>query len=57
MKICGKCRRQFNEDEMFCPDCGIQLQQFVQASDAEVQEEGTKCVVQLPVDGTENDEL
>lgn len=23
----------------------------------EVQEEGTKCVVQLPVDGTENDEL
>ena len=46
MKICGKCRRQFNEDEMFCPDCGIQLQQFVQASDAEVQEEGTQVVPQ-----------
>ena len=46
MKICGKCRRQFNEDEMFCPDCGIQLQQFVQASDAEVQEGGTQVVPQ-----------
>ena len=46
MKICGKCRRQFNEDEMFCPDCGIQLQQFVQASDAEVQDGGTQVVPQ-----------
>ena len=46
MKMCGKCRRQFNEDEMFCPDCGIQLQQFVQASDAEVQEGGTQVVPQ-----------
>lgn len=46
MKICGKCRRQFNEDEMFCPDCGIQLQQFVEVSDAEVQEEGTQVVPQ-----------
>ena len=36
MKICGKCQRQFNEDEMFCPECGIKLQQFEQASDAEV---------------------
>ena len=46
MKICGKCRRQFNEDEMFCPECGIQLQQFVQAPDAEVQGEGTQVVPQ-----------
>lgn len=46
MKICGKCRRQFNEDEMFCPDCGMQLQQFVQASDAEVQDGGTQVVPQ-----------
>lgn len=46
MKICGKCRRQFNEDEMFCPDCGIQLQQFVQALDAEVQDGGTQVVPQ-----------
>ena len=22
MKICGKCQRQFTEDEMFCPECG-----------------------------------
>lgn len=46
MKICGKCRRQFNGDEMFCPECGIQLQQFVQAPDAEVQGEGTQVVPQ-----------
>lgn len=46
MKICGKCQRQFNEDEMFCPECGIKLQQFEQASDAEVREEVTKVVPQ-----------
>ena len=32
MKICGKCQRQFTEDEMFCPECGIKLQLLEQGS-------------------------
>ena len=32
MKICGKCQRQFTEDEMFCPECGIKLQLLEQSS-------------------------
>ena len=32
MKICGKCQRQFTEDEMFCPECGIKLQLLEKSS-------------------------
>ena len=35
MKICGKCQRQFTEDEMFCPECGIKLQLLEKSSSEE----------------------